>query len=317
MRLLSSYRNRHPAWAAAISFLMSPDFGMFYLARGWLGLGYGAISLLIGYALPIFLTYQKIVLPAWMWFVLFLGYHLPASVHVYFTAARQPPRARYPWYARFYNWILYFWLAPIVVALLVRNLLVQPFTIPANSMRPTLQAGDYVAAEKFTYGLGRYSISFGYGPERRWGGRLPTRGEVIIFAFPAEPEISYINRVIALPGDRVQLREGRLYLNGAVVDRQPLLDPNVHLEPGETLYMERLPDGAEHPIIETGDDARGDNTAEWLVPAGHYFVMGDNRDNSLDSRFDVGFVPAENIEAKPFFIYYNDTTSERWGLSVR
>jgi signal peptidase I len=315
--LLAAYRNRHPIWAASISFFLSPDLGMFYLGRGWLGSNYSVISLLIDYALPFTLEYQKIDYPLWASVLLFFVYHGAASAHVYVTAARQPPRARYPWYARFYNWILYLWLAPIVVALLVRNLLVQPFWIPANSMRPALQAGDYVAAEKLTYGLGRYSIMFALGPERRWGGRLPHRGEVIIFALPSEPEVSYINRVIGLPGDRVQLREGRLYLNGEMVDRQPRLDPAVQLEDGETLYTERLPDGLEHMIIETGDDARGDNTAEWLVPAGHYFVMGDNRDNSLDSRFDVGFVPAENIEAKPFVIFYSDVKPERWWVPVR
>jgi signal peptidase I len=315
--LFAAYRNRHPIWAASISFFLSPELGMFYLGRGRLGIIYVAISLLISYALPFTLGHQEIDYPLWASILVFCVYRAAAGAHVYITAKRQPPRARYPWYARFYNWILYLWLLPIVVALLVRNLLVQPFSIPANSMRPTLQQGDYLAAEKLTYGLGRYSIMFALGPERRWGGRLPYRGEVIIFAFPPEPEISYVSRVIGLPGDRVQLREGRLYLNGEMVDRQPRLDPAVQLEDGETLYAERLPDGLEHMIIETGDDARGDNTAEWLVPAGHYFVMGDNRDNSLDSRFGVGFVPAENIEAKPFFIVYSDVKPERWWMPVR
>lgn len=315
--MFAAYRNRHPIWAASISFFLSPELGMFYLGRGWLGIIYSTISVLLSYALPFALEYQKITYPLWASILVFFVYHLPASVHVYITAGHQPPRARYPWYARFKNWVLYFWLAPLVVALVVRNLLVQPFSIPANSMRPALQAGDYVAAEKLTYGLGRYSIMFALGPERRWGGRLPQRGEVIIFAYPPEPEISFINRVIGLPGDRVQLRQGRLYLNGEMVDRQPLLNSAIRTEDGETLYTERLPDGLEHMIIETGDDARGDNTAEWLVPAGHYFVMGDNRDNSLDSRFDVGFVPTENIEAKPFVIYYSEAVPERWWLPVR
>lgn len=317
MRLLSSYRSRHPAWAASISFFLSPELGMFYLAKGWLGLVYTTISVLVWYALPLFLEYQRIDYPIWLPILVFIAYRCGASVHVYITAADQPPRARYPWYARFYNWILWFWLFPIIIAMLVRNFLVQPYTIPANSMRPALLDGDYVAAEKLTYGLGRYSIMFALGPERRWGGRLPRRGEVIIFAFPSQPEISYVKRVIGLPGDRVQMRGGRLYLNGALVDRQPLLDPNVQLQDGEILYTERLPDGLAHAIIENSDNARGDNTVEWLVPPGQYFVMGDNRDNSLDSRFDVGFVPADNIEAKPFLIFYNKEAPERWWLSLR
>ena len=299
MRLLAAYRSRHPAWAASISLLLSPALAMFYLARGWLGLIYGAIGVLLAYAPPFALSYQAIDYPLWMSALVLVVYRVAASVHVYLVASREPPRPRYPWYARFHNWILLFWLAPLLLALLVRNLLLQPVTIQSGSMRPALQSGDYFFAEKLTYGLGRYSIIFGLGPEPRWGGRLPQRGEIISFAYPPDPTTSYVKRVIGLPGDRIQLRDGRLYLNDVMVDRQPLANSTIPIEAGETLYMEHLPDGLVYPIIETNDVSRGDDTVEWLVPARHYFVMGDNRDNSSDSRFHgVGFIPEGNILGK-------------------
>jgi signal peptidase I len=284
---------------------------MFYLARGRLGLVYSLISFIMAFALPVFLEYQHIAYPTWVSILVFLAYHLVASLHVYAVASNQPPRTRYPWYAKFYNWILMFFLAPFLLALTVRSFVVQPYTIPANSMRPALENGDYIIAEKLAFGIGQYSLMFGLGPKQRVGGRLPERGEVIIFALPSDPRISFVKRVIGLPGDRVMLREGRLYLNGIRIDRKPYSDTAIPVRDGETLYLEHLPDGLEYPILETSDDSRGDNTVEWQVPDRHYFVMGDNRDNSLDSRFDVGFVPSGNIAARPWLRLFNRSSPDR------
>lgn len=182
MRLLAAYRSRHPAWAASISLLLSPALGMFYLARGWLGLFYGAIGVLLAYALPFALAYQAIDYPLWMSVLVVVVYRIAASVHVYLVASRQPLRARYPWYARFYNWILLFWLAPLLLALLVRNLLLQPVTIQSGSMRPALQSGDYFFAEKLTYGLGHTPSSS--GSDRSRVGAVVCRREARSSALP-------------------------------------------------------------------------------------------------------------------------------------
>jgi signal peptidase I len=307
----SSFRQRHPGWAAVISLSLGPELGMFYLGKGRVGILYSILGLLIFYALPFLLTYQQISYPVWLSVSIFAAYRLAATMHVYVSASRQSPRDRYPWFAKFQNWIVFFWLGPLLLALLVRNLLIQPYTIPGNSMRPALENGDYIISEKITFGIGQYSLMFGLGPAQRFGSRLPKRGEIIVFALPLDPKVSYVKRVIGLPGDRIMVQEGRLYLNGAKVERTPLSKPAIRTGPGETLYLERLPDGTEYPILEMSDVSRGDNTVEWQVPNNHYFVMGDNRDNSLDSRFDVGFVPFANIESRPLIILYNDSRPNR------
>lgn len=290
---------------------------MFYLGRGRLGTAYLFVSVVVAYVVPYALQFQAIEYPDWMAVLVGVTYRLAGSVHVYITASNQLPRDRYPWFAKLYNWILFFFLVPLLTALLIRNLIVEPFRIPANSMRPALQVGDYLFSEKLTYGISRYSLMFGIGPSHRIGGRPPKRGEVVIFAFPPEPTVSYIKRVIGLPGDSIQMRDGRLIINGVMVDRQPLPTTDIPHQPGETLYMEHLPGGVDHPIIETSDTSRSDNSREFLVPDDHYFMMGDNRDNSLDSRFDVGFVPAENIASRPWLLYFNSEVAGRSWLWVR
>ena len=318
MQLFSSYRRRHPAWAASISFFLSPELGMFYLGRGWMGTAYLVAGTAVTYAVPAALHLQAISYPSWMAILVGLAFRLAGGIHAYIAASNQVPRDRYPWFAKLHNWILFFFLVPLLAALLIRNLLVQPFHIPSGSMMPTLQVGDYLFSEKLTYGISRYSLMFGMGPSHRIGGRPPKRGEVVIFAFPAEPTVDYVSRVIGLPGDRIQMRDGRLIINGVMVDRQPLITTDIPHEAGVPIYMEHLPGGVVHPIIEVlGDSSRGDDSREFLVPDDHYFMMGDNRDNSLDSRFDVGFVPAENIASRPWLLYFNSEVAGRSWLRVR
>lgn len=278
-----------------------------------MGIAYLIASGIVAYAVPYALRYHPIAHPDWMAVLATLVYRLAGSTHVHFTASRQLPRDRYPWFSKLYSWFLLFFLAP----LLIRNLLVQPFHIPSGSMMPTLQVGDYLFSEKLTYGISKYSLMFGMGPSHRIGGRPPKRGEVVVFAFPAEPTVDYVSRVIGLPGDRIQMRDGRLIINGLMVDRQPLVTTDIPHEAGVTLYMEHLPGGVDHLIIEMVDTSRGDNTREFLVPDDYYFMMGDNRDNSLDSRFSVGFVPDENIASRPWLLYFNSEMAGRSWLRVR
>ena len=196
----------------------------------------------------------------------------------------------------------------LAIALFLRVLLFQPFTIPSASMEPNLYEGDYIIVSKFSYGYSRHSIPF--SPplfEGRILGKGPERGDIVVFKLPRDNRTDYIKRVIGLPGDRVQMRGGLLYLNGQQVKREAL--PPVIEDTGYGFtrqvmrYRETLPGGRQFLTDDFGPDNDLDNTEVFTVPEGHYFMMGDNRDNSSDSRVPpeaggVGYVPAENLVGK-------------------
>lgn len=201
----------------------------------------------------------------------------------------------------------------VVLALLIRSFGLEPFNIPSSSMKPTLEIGDYLFVNKPAYGYSRYSFPFGLVPieGRAWtGGRTPQRGDVIVFKLPSDTSIDYIKRIVALPGETVQVIDGRLYINHQLVPREPAGLKEIK-EDGRPItmmeYIETLPGGVMHRIYEEADDRPLDNTDEYVVPAGHYFAMGDNRDNSQDSRVSsmVGFIPLENIVGRAAFIFFS------------
>jgi len=187
--------------------------------------------------------------------------------------------------------------------------LAQPFYIPSGSMEPTLQIGDALLGTKFAYGYSRWSLPYGLGPtsETRLLGKLPRRGDVVIFRLPRNTNTTLIKRVIGLPGDRVQMAHGRLLINGKLVPLQAAGTGQVEQADGHSdeieKFIETLPGGVKHTIFKAGWDGPLDDTQVFVVPAGHIFAMGDNRDNSLDSRVSpeqggVGYVPAENLVAR-------------------
>ena len=205
----------------------------------------------------------------------------------------------------------------VLIALAVRTVAYEPFNIPSGSMVPTLLVGDYLFVSKFTYGYSRYSLPFGLP---LFSGRIfyqsPERGDVVVFKLPTDNSTDYIKRVIGLPGGQPVPRrriEDYLYQegNGAVI---PLAQ-----------YIETLPNGVQHRIIEMSDNGPLDNTQEYVVPPRDYFMMGDNRDNSQDSRVlsAVGYVPAENLIGKAQFIFFSTNGSARlweiwkWPFAIR
>jgi signal peptidase I len=172
-------------------------------------------------------------------------------------------------------------------------------------MVPTLLVGDQLVGSKFAYGYSKYSLPIGELPDfdGRLFGKAPERGDVVVFRLPRDPSTTFVKRLIGLPGDRIQMRSGRLYINDVLVPRRAAGSFE-----GEALYIETLPTssggaGREHEIIEISDAQPHDNTPVFIVPEKHYFMMGDNRDNSLDSRISpddggVGFVPEKNLVAR-------------------
>ena len=201
----------------------------------------------------------------------------------------------------------------LLIALFLRVLLFQPFTIPSASEEPNLYEGDYVLVTKFDYGWSKHSIPF--SPPLFSGrifGKAPTRGDIIVFKLPRDNKTDYIKRLIGMPGDRVQVRDGLLYLNGKAVPRKvtATFDETGGLDSGVTIPVQRvqetLPEGRKIMTNDFGTNYPLDNTEEFVVPDGYYFFMGDNRDNSADSRLSVydgvGLVPEENLEGRARFV---------------
>ena len=218
-----------------------------------------------------------------------------------------------------------------LIAIVIRTFLFQPFNIPSASMEATLLVGDYLFVEKFAYGYSRYTFPFGGWPlgdsvHGRFLARAPERGDVIVFKFPQDNSTDFIKRLIGLPGDRIQMKEGVLWLNGKPVpkvraaDYVETIDGEEHHVPQ---YRETLPGGKTYLTLDRDPEGPADNTDVYTVPAGHYFMMGDNRDNSADSRTEVGYVPAENLEGKAEFRFFSTNGSARfwevwkWPFAIR
>ena len=204
----------------------------------------------------------------------------------------------------------------LLIALVVRTFLFQPFNIPSGSLIPTLLVGDYLFVSKYTYGYSRHSFPFSAVPlPGRIMGSAPKRGDIAVFKLPKDGQTDYIKRVIGLPGDRIQMIDGRLYINGTMVKREPTTPYATTDAYGRPVtvpaYIETLPNGVSHEVIEReGDRGYWDNTFEYTVPADHYFMMGDNRDNSTDSRDlnSVGYVPYENFVGRAEIIFFSVDT---------
>jgi len=237
----------------------------------------------------------------------------------------------------------------VLIALVVRTFAIEPFNIPSGSMIPTLLVGDYLFVSKYSYGYSKHSFPFSMGlfPGRIFGSP-PERGDVAVFKYPGDQgqgvnRTDYIKRIVGMPGDRIQVTSGVLHINGTAVPRLRIGDyvrgTNSHYQKG-TLYSEQLPNGRRYTVLEYNDDGPSDNTPEFLVPAGNYFVMGDNRDDSLDSRTRLmlrdfsgttrdrdqlgWYVPAENLVGRAEFIFFSHdpavagwTEPWKWPQAIR
>jgi len=210
-----------------------------------------------------------------------------------------------------------FWA--IVIALMVRTFAFEPFNIPSGSMIPSLLVGDYLFVSKFSYGYSKHSMPFSLPiiPGRVFESE-PERGDVVVFKLPSDTSQDYIKRVIGLPGDTIQVKEGRLYINNKIIERERIEDYILTDGGGRSAavpqYIETLPNGRVHRILEMfGDQGPSDNTEAFTVPGGHFFMMGDNRDNSADSRAFPSrfrFVPVENLVGRAEFLFYSKDSSQ-------
>ncbi|WP_084712184.1 signal peptidase I [Tanticharoenia sakaeratensis] len=223
---------------------------------------------------------------------------------------------------------VYGFLPWIVIVVVVRSFFFEPFNIPSGSMIPTLQVGDYIVVSKYSYGYSRYSLPF--SPDLFHGrifGSLPHRGDVAVFRFTKDTSVDYIKRIVGLPGDHIQVREGLLYVNGTLVPRTSLGRYAARDERGITLagnlYREALPGSAGrgpvlHDILKLTDEGMQNDTPDYVVPQGSFFAMGDDRDDSADSRFqgddpdDLGFVPIDNLVGQAQFVFFSVDSTHPW-----
>ncbi len=214
----------------------------------------------------------------------------------------------------------------LAIAMFVRVFFYQPFNIPSGSMKETLLIGDYIFVSKLSYGYSKFSFPF--SPEifsDRIFSDEPKRGDVAVFRKPNEPSVDFIKRVVGLPGDEIQMREGQLFINGAAVPKVPAGEFVTRGEDSSRLrpikvFEETLPNGVKYKVLDSNANGQLDNTGVYKVPAGNFFMMGDNRDNSTDSRVQgdsgVGFVPLENFVGRADIIFFSAAVDEpnalRW-----
>ena len=196
----------------------------------------------------------------------------------------------------------------LVIALIIRTFLIQPFFIPSSSMEPNLLVGDRLFASKFDYGYSKHSFPFSLGPiSNRIFSNVPDRGDVIIFK-PPHTNLDYIKRLIGLPGDRIEVRNGNLIINSNSLEYENIRKDSKVLKNGRVIKInvlkETLPNGISYEIYNYLDGSPGDNTKEFVVPENHYFFMGDNRDNSNDSRF-WGTVEFNRLVGKAQIIFFS------------
>jgi signal peptidase I len=224
----------------------------------------------------------------------------------------------------------------LALAMVVRVFFYQPFNIPSGSMKETLLVGDYLFVSKLSYGYSRYSLPWGLN---LFSGRIfaaePKRGDVVVFKLPRDNSTDYIKRVIGLPGDEIQVRGGVLHINGKPVPKRLVGEFATH-EPENgplvriPVFEETLPEGRKYLVLDSDPNGPFDNTSVFKVPPGHFFMMGDNRDNSLDSRASyggVGYVPFENLVGRAEIIFFSAAIDDpdafrlitpwRWPFDIR
>lgn len=295
--------------SAFVTLMMSPVIGMMYLNKGRLALVYLGVTLALILLDEVLANYNvkdyEIISLCTT-----LALYLVACVHTYRIAKAKTYELPFKWFSRFSSVLslitLYVMVAILLIVPPVRSFLYEPYHIPSGSMLPALQIEDYILADKGVYGYSRYSLPFHMN---LWQGRIfgapPQRGDIVVFALPSAPKIAYVKRVIGVGGDTVRLIDGIVYLNGAALEQK-------EVETTDTMrkFIETLPSGKTYYIYNDKDDEPLDNTPLYTIPKGYYFMMGDNRDHSQDSRAPdkVGFVHEDFLIGKAAIRFYNAKT---------
>jgi len=285
--MIKAFKERQPWAAALVNLIFGPFLGMLYLGRGAMAFLYLVLGLVLAAILLFCFPVLVALGSAGTWLASF-PLIVVGVIHGAYLARKRSIVEPLPLYARWYS-LVGINLAFFFLAFAIRALFYQPFSIPSAAMEPSLNIGDYFFVSK-----------------RAYDGAGPQRGDVVVFKMPnpASPDYNqdFIKRIIGLPGDRVQMINGQVHLNGKAIPKERVAD---YVGPDEfgvvrnvQRYKEMLPNGRSYYVLDLGSNSNEDNTPVFTVPAGHYFMMGDNRDNSDDSRMEVGYVPAEKLVGK-------------------
>ncbi|MGD0191683.1 MAG: signal peptidase I [Rhizomicrobium sp.] len=282
--MIRAFKTRRPWAAALINFIFDPFFGMLYLNRGYIAIAYFAAELIaiagLAFANPSIYSTRFASLA-----LIYLPFRLVGAVHAFFLARKRLPGERMHWYSHWYSLVaIYVFLLALPIG--VRTYLYQPFNLPSTSMSPTLNVGDCIFVKKFAY-----------------AGSSPHRGDIIVFNTRADGQtIPYVKRIVGLPGDSVKLVSGEVLINGVPARLEKLGDVQIDCDLGACRnapqYLETFPGSSAHRILQLSTDGPLDNTNAVTVPANSYFVLGDNRDSSNDSRGTLGFISARDILGK-------------------
>ena len=215
----------------------------------------------------------------------------------------------------------------VFIALIIRSFIAEPFNIPSGSMKPNLLVGDFLFVSKWSYGYSKHSLPFSIPiiPKKIFS-KLPKRGEIVVFKTPEDNRTDYIKRVIGLPGDKIKITNGKINLNGNIVFSEKMndfIDNDNNTSLKRVRKYKEYHDQINFEILDIMDNGIADNTKLFEVPEGFFFVMGDNRDNSQDSRFKtVGFIPFDNLVGKARFIFFSLENSRfleiwKWPKAIR
>jgi len=309
--MISAFVNRKPWATVTLALIIDPLIGMLFLGQGRKALFYVAVGIVLQ-AFPYVAAHYQVVdmeidLMAGLGT---LTIKTLGAIHCYSVSKKTQGQVPEVWFARWYWMISMVFIAPVFFAILIRTFLWEPFNIPSQSNLPTLKVGDHLFASKFTYGYSRYSLPLDMPLiSRRILYNSPERGDMFVFKSPADGSTDFIKRLVGLPGDTVQIAGGILHINGKAIVRRRIedyIDTDYRGNSRHTpRFNETLPNGVQYEILEAeGDTAHFDNTEMFTVPEDHFFAIGDNRDNSSDSR-SFGFIPTKNLIGKMSSVYWN------------
>lgn len=302
--MFSAFKERRPWATAAIFILFGPFIGMLFLNRGklallYLLLGYLTITCILLFLPPAFLSpaffFNHGLLVVWL---IELPLSLIGLIHGIMIVHRRGAGECLHWYAHWYALVGILLIFPVLL-FFVRTFLFQPFNLPSTSMAPSLNVGDYFLVKKFAYMRSK-----------------PQRGDMIVFnTYQGDRHVKYVKRIVGLPGERIQIIRGKLYINGTPAILKKLADVQIDCKLRRCMnaseLMETLTGARPHRILQMTTDDPLDNSDAVTVPANSYFVLGDNRDNSDDSRTSIGFVSMNDIVGR-VAIRYVDGQPQRW-----